>query len=111
MATLAHPKNHKTHKKAHLTQLSVDFPRQNEVIASSEYTFRISAPADVQKVEVTIDHGPWHHCRQAAGFWWCDWSGYDDGEHEVTARLVTGDGRTVSAEPHEFFVRLEPKPL
>ena len=92
------------------TQLSVEYPRQGETIASADYTFRINAPEDVQRVEVAINQGDWRPCRQSAGFWWCDWSGYENGEHEITARLVTAEGRVVSAEPHEFFVQLQKQP-
>jgi hypothetical protein len=94
-------------KKSVRTQLSVDFPRQGETITGTEYTFRISAPGDVRKVEAAVDQEEWRLCRQAAGYWWCDWSGYENGEHEVTARLVTAEGRAFSAEPHEFLVMLE----
>ncbi|MBI4060451.1 MAG: hypothetical protein HY403_03390 [Elusimicrobia bacterium] len=99
----------KREKPSIRTQLSVDFPRQYEKISGSDYTFRISAPEDVQKVEAAIDQGDWRPCRQGAGYWWCDWSGYENGEHEITARLVAADGRVVSAEPHEFFVQLAKK--
>jgi hypothetical protein len=92
------------------TQLSVDYPRQGEKIPGSCYTFRINAPEDVQNVEVAVDQGDWRPCRQSAGYWWCDWSGYENGEHEITARLVTAEGRPVSSEPHEFFVQLEKQP-
>ncbi|MFI5345986.1 MAG: hypothetical protein ACHQ51_06395 [Elusimicrobiota bacterium] len=100
-------KNHKHSVTPVRTQLSVDYPRQNEKITGATYTFRISAPLDVQKVEVAIDQAGWRACRQSAGFWWCDWSGYENGEHEIVARLVNGNGRTVSSEPHEFFVAID----
>ena len=91
-------------------QLSVDYPRQGETIDGVSYTFRISAPANVQKVEVAVDQGAWQPCRQSAGYWWFDWSGYDSGEHEITSRLVTAGGKPIIAEPHEFFVSLEKRP-
>ena len=94
-------------KESIRTLLSVDYPRQGETIASDTYTFRINAPQDVQKVELAVDQAEWRPCRLSAGFWWCDWSGYENGEHEIVARLVTAEGRAVSSEPHEFFVRLE----
>jgi hypothetical protein len=94
-------------KQSMRTQLSVEYPRQGETITSASYTFRINAPEDVEKVEVAIDQAEWRPCRNSAGFWWCDWSGYENGEHEIIARLVTAEGRAVSAEPHEFFVKLE----
>jgi hypothetical protein len=110
MATATKEKNNKSQVKIVRTQLSVDFPRQGERINSANYTFRISAPGDV-KVEVAVDQGDWKPCRQAAGYWWYDWSGYENGEHEITARLVSNTGRAVNAEPHEFFVQLEKRPV
>jgi hypothetical protein len=101
---------HRHQKTSVRTQLSVDYPRQEETITGDAYTFRISAPGDVQKVEAAVDQGDWRPCRQAAGYWWCDWSGYENGEHEVTARLVTAEGSVFNAEPHEFFVKLEKRP-
>jgi hypothetical protein len=104
MATATKAKNQKPSVR---TQLSVDFPRQGETITGASYTLRISAPADVQRVDLAVDQGEWRACRQSAGYWWYDWSGYENGEHEVTARLVTAEGRAINAEPHEFFVRLD----
>jgi hypothetical protein len=89
-----------------LPRLSVDFPLQNDKITSAGYTIRVSAPPGIKTVEVTIDQGDWQTCRQSAGYWWFDWSGYENGEHEVTARLVTPEGRSVSSESREFFVHL-----
>lgn len=100
----------KKQKPSARTQLSVDFPRQGEKISSADYTFRISAPGDVQKIEVCVDQGGWQPCRNSAGYWWYDWSDYEEGEHEITARLATADGKTASGEPHEFFVQLEKQP-
>lgn len=37
-----------------------------------------------------------------------DWSGYENGEHEIIARITAGDGKVVSCEPHEFFVQIAP---
>ncbi|NNN05762.1 MAG: hypothetical protein HKL90_07660 [Elusimicrobia bacterium] len=87
------------------TQLSVDFPRQYQTIVGMTYTFRISAPESARSVEIAVDQGDWRPCRPAVGYWWFDWSGYDEGEHEAVARFVTAEGFAVSAEPHEFVVR------
>lgn len=95
----------KTSRPSARTQLSVDFPRQYQTIVGSEYTFRISAPENARSVEIAVDQGDWRPCRPAVGYWWFDWTGYDDGEHEAVARLVTAEGCTISAEPHEFVVR------
>lgn len=106
MATATLRKNH-TAKAAKL-RLSVDFPRQNEVISSREYSLRMAAPEGVKSVEISLDQSEWKPCRPAVGYWWYDWAGYDSGEHEVVTRIETQEGRQVISEPHEFFVRLEP---
>ncbi len=84
--------------------LSIDYPQQDEVIVSPEYTIRLSAPEDARKVEVCVNHGRWQACRPAVGHWWYDWSGYGEGEHEVAARCATALGRKLHAQPKEFFV-------
>lgn len=88
------------------TQLSVDYPQQGERVTSPQYTLRLSAPQNAKSVQVAIDDGPWQYCRQSNGYWWYDWSGYQDGEHEIVARVETSEGARVSSEPHEFFVQL-----
>lgn len=87
------------------TMLAVDYPRQGESIEVPFYSIRLSAPEDAAAMEIAIDQGDWRACRKAAGYWWYDWSGYESGEHEIVARLRI-DGRIVTCEPHEFFVRL-----
>ena len=98
------------HDKSACSHLSVDYPRQGEKIIGVNYAFRISAPADVQKVEIAVDQADWQPCRLSGGFWWRDWSGYENGEHEITARIVTAEGKTVDSEAHEFVVQLELQP-
>ena len=88
-------------------RLNVDFPRQSETVGSVDYTIRVDAPEDAQKVEVAVDQGEWRPCRRSSGYWWHDWSGYEDGEHEVVARLVCAHGKTVLSEAHEFVVARE----
>lgn len=94
-------------KVAVKTQLSVDYPQQGERVTSACYTLRLSAPANARSVDVAIDDGPWQSCRQSNGYWWYDWSGYQNGEHEIVARVETQEGARVSSEPHEFFVQLQ----
>ncbi|MBI3299002.1 MAG: hypothetical protein HYZ75_12600 [Elusimicrobia bacterium] len=84
--------------------LNVDFPRQREKIVSAEYTFRIAAPADAERVEVSIDELEWRPCRSAAGSWWYDWSRYAAGSHQLVSRAHLRDGRTVASEPRSFRV-------
>lgn len=97
----------KTRKHSGRAKVSIDFPAQGEVITGADYTVRVSAP-EAGSVEVAFNQGDWRPCRRSAAFWWCDWSGYSDGEHEVVARLVTDEGRTVLSEPSEFIVKLTP---
>lgn len=103
-------KKKKAGKQGKPTMFCVDFPRQNEVVRSPEYALRVSAPESVKSVDVCIDQGEWQPCRQAAGHWWYDWSGYAEGEHEVITRSESAEGRTITCEPHEFFVDLRPEP-
>ncbi|MDE2038403.1 MAG: hypothetical protein KGO96_02670 [Elusimicrobia bacterium] len=96
-------------KKRESARLSVDFPRQGEIISFPTYTLRLSAPQDLKNVEVSIDGGAWRACRQAEGFWWYDWSDYDDGEHSIVTRVELREGRMLASEPHQCFVDLQPK--
>lgn len=80
----------------------VDFPAQDEAIASAHYTFRLSAPERAESVDVSIDQGPWLPCRKAEGFWWYDWSGYGDGAHELIARTPGKSGRFQMSAPVGF---------
>jgi hypothetical protein len=82
----------------------VEFPLQDEPIVSPQYTFRIGVPASAAVVDVSIDQGPWLACRNVAGYWWYDWSGYEDGEHEIIARARGESGRWRLSTPHEFIV-------
>ena len=84
--------------------LVVDYPMQAETIRSDEYTVRVSAPDTAEAVDVSVDQGPWLACRKAEGFWWYDWSGFENGEHEVIARTAGKDGRFLMSIPAEFLV-------
>lgn len=81
---------------------AIDYPVAGETIVSSHYTFRLSAPETAQSVDVSIDQGPWLACRKAEGFWWCDWSGFGDGAHELIARMPGKNGRYSMSLPVEF---------
>ncbi|MBI5245661.1 MAG: hypothetical protein HY923_00645 [Elusimicrobia bacterium] len=95
-------------KSANKTMLAVNHPLQNEVITSAQYTVRVYAPEGVKRVGISIDQGKWMACRPAVGFWWFDWSGYENGEHEIIVSMETPDGKRITGEPHEFFVDLRP---
>lgn len=89
-----------------LAPLAVDYPVQNERINSFEYTVRVSAPETAESVDVSIDQGAWKSCRKAEGFWWYDWSGFDNGEHELIARTPGKNGRFLMSAPVEFLAKL-----
>jgi hypothetical protein len=95
----------KPQKTSVAVKLAIDYPQQDETITSDRYTIRVDAPEAARTVEVSVDQGDWQACRRASGYWWYDWSGYDDGEHVAVARLICGEGRKAKAEPREFFVR------
>ena len=82
---------------------TIDFPKQNEKIASRHYGMRVTAPA-ADEADVSINQGPWQPCRESVGHWWFDWTGFDAGEHEVIVRARMKGGRWLVSTPHEFFV-------
>lgn len=85
--------------------LSLDYPRQGERIESPFYTIRLSAPRDARCVEVSIDGGEWLPCREALGYYWYDWSGYYEGDHEIEGRYATAGGRLMGCEPRVVRVK------
>lgn len=84
----------------------VDFPQEKEIITSSEYTIRLGASHDAEKVEISIDGGEFKACRHAVGFFWFDWSGYSKVAHKISARLTTKDGRILYSDLRTFSVKL-----
>jgi hypothetical protein len=94
------------HARMHTGMLAVDYPRQNETISSSSYTIRVFAPEGAKRVDISIDQGPWMSCRDSVGFWWYDWSGYENGEHQIAVSMETSEGVRVISEPHEFYVEM-----
>ncbi|MDP3541026.1 MAG: hypothetical protein Q8T11_01005 [Elusimicrobiota bacterium] len=94
------------HTKPATGMLAVEFPRQGETITSSDYTVRVFAPETAQKVGISIDQGPWKSCRCAVGYWWYDWSGFQDGPHQIVVSMGLPDGSRIISEPHEFSVEL-----
>lgn len=84
----------KTVKAQKKRELVIDYPKAGEAVWSGHYAARISAPASAV-VEARVDEGAWTLCRSEAGYWWLDMSGLADGEHELTARLISnGDSST-----------------
>ena len=85
--------------------LSVDYPQENEKIVSNSYTFRVSAPIDSQKVEISIDGAEFQPLRQAAGFWWFDWMNFTSGAHEAVVRIIPHQGKPLTLQPRRFFAQ------
>jgi hypothetical protein len=86
------------------TRPEIEYPKHGESIGSREYTLRIAGPANVEAVDVSIDQGPWLACRGEVGYWWYDWSGYSDGDHELIARTRAANGRWRMSAPVEMIV-------
>ena len=81
----------------------LNYPKLNEKITSSDYSFRIESRVN-GAVEISIDDGPWQQCRGAAGYWWFDWSVSTPGKHKAVARVMTADGQTPTTFPRYFHV-------
>ncbi|MFH1619409.1 MAG: hypothetical protein ABIG11_05840 [bacterium] len=82
----------------------LDHPQHDEKITSPHYTFRIGATGDMQRVEISLNDGPWQACRHSVGYWWYDWSGYAGGRHQAEVRAWTKNGRVLTSEPRNFQV-------
>lgn len=73
------------------TPVRVNYPREGDSIIWPAYTFRIETKA-AGKVELSIDQNEWKPCRQAGGYWWYDWAGYQTGGHRAVARIQPQNG-------------------
>lgn len=86
--------------------VTIDCPEPGEAIVEPEYAVRISADG-AGRVEVSIDHAPWRSCRNAAGYWWYDWSGYAPGKHQIRIQAFTQDGCLTALQGRRVDVQLE----
>lgn len=84
----------------------LDHPQQGEIITAPKYTFRIGTLGNIELVEISINQGPWQQCRNAAGYWWYDWSGYKSGRYQAEAKAQTKDGQVVTSMQCNFQVVL-----
>lgn len=82
----------------------LDHPQQGERISSPCYTFRVGAAPDAERVELSINKGPWQPCRCAVGYWWYDWAGYTAGKYQAEVKAWTKSGKAVAAGPVKFQV-------
>lgn len=82
----------------------LDHPQQGEKITAPQYTFRIGTIGDIELVAISINNGPWQPCRNAAGYWWYDWTGYIGGRYQAEAKAHTKDGQVVTTGQRNFQV-------
>lgn len=92
-------------KGQEVADVTVDYPKEGELITSPDYVFRIGA-RPTHAVEISIDGGEWQPCRQAGGYWWFDWSGYKAGKHQAAARIQPENGDKATLETRRFRVEL-----
>ena len=84
----------------------LDYPQPGEKITVPHYTFRVGTTGDIARVEISLNTGPWQACRNAAGYWWYDWSGYTGGRYQLAVRAQTKDSQEFTSEPCKFQVAL-----
>ena len=82
----------------------LDHPQQGEKITAPHYTFRVGTSGNIARVEISINKGPWQPCRNSAGYWWYDWSGYKAGRYQAEAKAWTKDGQVFTSELRNFQV-------
>lgn len=86
----------------------LDHPQRGEKITSPQYTFRVGATGDTERVEISINKGAWQRCRHSVGYWWYDWAGYTDGRYQAAVRAYTKNGPVPASDPAKFLVVLAP---
>jgi len=82
----------------------LDHPQQGEKITAPRYTFRIGAVGAIERVEISLNEGPWQPCRHSVGYWWYDWADYAAGRYNAVVKAQTKDGQSFTSEPHKFQV-------
>jgi hypothetical protein len=74
--------------------LVIDHPAEMEIISGKHYAVRIGASADGY-VEISFDNGEWHPCRYGGGYWWFDWTYFNQGSHTIAVRLMDPNGNSI----------------
>ncbi|HBA62017.1 MAG TPA: hypothetical protein DCZ92_14625 [Elusimicrobia bacterium] len=85
---------------------ALDYPKQGEEICAPQYTFRAGAVGAVERVELSINRGPWQACRYSVGYWWYDWAGYSSGRYQAEVKARLKSGGMVASGPVKFQVIL-----
>lgn len=75
--------------------ISIDYPKNNEVIDGRHYAVRISA-SPCENIELCIDETFWVPCSNSAGHWWFHLGGLAAGTHCIAVRAAVA-GATVVA--------------
>lgn len=75
---------------------AIDYPFEGELVSGKEYTVRVSAPKDADRVELCLNNGPWRPCRSAAGYWWLDCREFPRGDCQARARIHTPAGTALT---------------
>ncbi|OGR64248.1 MAG: hypothetical protein A2X31_13345 [Elusimicrobia bacterium GWB2_63_22] len=88
------------------SRATLDYPERGEKITSPQYTFRVGVSGAVERVEVSINQGPWQPCRWSVGYWWYDWKGYGNGRYQAAVRAMVKGERVTASEPVKFTVNL-----
>ncbi len=97
------PKAAKAAKAPKTPEVLLDYPQAGETVAPGHYAIRVSAKPE-RAVEVSIDGGDWLPCREAAGFYWYDWTPSASGEARIVARAKNGGPRAKRSEERRVVV-------
>lgn len=97
--------NHLLASPAAERALGVEFPAQEQAVASSRCIVQISGPDDAQIIEISVDRGPWRSCIRACGFWWHECGELGNGPHRLSVRGQARDGTSLNALPRRFSVK------
>lgn len=78
-------------------EVSIDFPQEGDVVRPGHYAVRVGA-AGAGQAQVRVASGEWFDCREAAGYFWYDWTpAPQDGPIRLAARARIGKGRWAAA--------------
>lgn len=102
----AAPKRAAKRKPAAGLQVSIDYPQDGETVRPGNYSFRIGTEPMAVSAELSIDGDAWLPCREAAGYFWCDWSGFAPGPHHIAVR-AQGETPVPAVAERYFTVAVE----